>query len=641
MYLIDFELPAFILSVFCLLYCIIVKRRQFILKRSFKEILTNQHSMYMVMIISHIMSALSSVIGVHLQKIASPEIYPWQYFFHMLYYIFHATLSVSFTVYIMNVNGTSRGRKKVFYILFILPYILSEILILINPFTSLVFSMDAPNYLYERGPLMYLLYGFGVIYLLYGFVNFFKFKRAISRTDSYAVGFVVVLAAMGILVQAIFPKFLVELFAEAIAFLALLVLLEEKSGDMDPITGALNKRSFDNNNRKYIETNQKFTIILIGLTNLDLYSRVFSVTETNHLLLEISNFLSTIASEQHIYSYRYGSFALVAPNKTDAENEVKCDQLLERFSQTWSTKAGDILVDAAITCLNYPTDVTSIFEIEDIIDIDYRQHQMGSYIVSKDELYEHKRWINIEKALKNAIDEDRLMVYLQPIWSSVKQRTIAAEALIRVNDEILKNYSPEVYIPIAEKSGLIKEIGLYVFEEVCRFISKNDMKSLGIEYIELNLSIYQFIYEDLVTKLEEIRNRYHVDSSCINLEITESASLNEAPAVIETIRRLTEIGYKFSLDDFGTGYSNIVRTFQIEYRNVKIDKSILWSSNKTDDNGYRNLNYLYNIVKNIGSTIIQEGVETEEQLNTVLNLGCDLIQGFYFSKPISQSEFIE
>ena len=143
----------------------------------------------------------------------------------------------------------------------------------------------------------------------------------------------------------------------------------------------------------------------------------------------------------------------------------------------------------------------------------------------------------------------------------------------------------------------------------------------------------------MLDKYDAIRAKYKVNTDAINLEITESVSFNEVPSVKELINSFREKGYHFSLDDFGTGYSNLVGLFSCDYRNIKIDKSLLWeaeANHKTD----KLLQRLTELINNLGYNVIQEGVETKEQLDKVLGYGCDMIQGFYFSKPMPGKDFI-
>ena len=639
MYTISFELAALILTLTCLIYSLTVKRRQYMVRGSLGTLLQNQHFVFLLLLLSNLLSAASSVGGVFLQTIASEQVVGFQYLLHELYFVFHSTLSICFSLYIMNVNGTSVGRSKLFYFLFVLPYLLAELLILTNRFTSLAFYMDE-NFIYHRGPLMPVLYAIGALYIILGLVFFLRYSEAISRVDRYAIAVVILTAALGIVVQALHPQLLVELFAEALAFLMLMVLLEEKSGHIDPVTGALNRLAFTDANRRLIQTGQHYGIVLIKLTNLELYSRLFGGREMESLLVQIVAWLTSVSSPQDCFSYGQEQFAVLVMDPAPEAADRMAETILERFGQDWHIRAMTLRLEVAVAVAHVPEEIDTLEQIEELLASSYQKREAGSHMLAYDEIASLRQTRSTELALRRAIENGALRVWYQPIWSAEKQRTVAAEALLRIDDDEFRGVSPEVYIPIAEKSGLIQEIGSYVFSEVCRFLAQNGEKAPQLEYLELNLSLYQFLYDDVVAHFEQLRSVYRVPTEKLNLEITESASDSSAAGVLESIQRFRTLGYTFSLDDFGTGYSNLNRLISRNFLNVKIDKSLLWDADRNEDTR-RLLESMMRIIHTLGCHIVQEGVETPEQLEQVTNFGCDLIQGYYFSRPLPEQEFLQ
>ncbi len=642
MYKISFEPAAFILSFVCLVYIIATKRRQYRIPKGIKNKFTSQHFVFLLLLISNITSISSSVLGVYLTSIIektgpNDDLIFWQYLFHFLYFVFHASLSCLFSLYILNVTGSSVGRSKLFYCLFLAPYVLSELLILTNYWTEFAFYMDSSNG-YHRGVLMPLLYAMGAVYVVLGFVFFFKYKKAISKVDSVAIGSVIIVATLGIVVQAIRSDILIELFAEAIAFLIMMMVLEEKRGLIDQVTGLLNRTAFIDENRKLIETNQSYELVLFVISNMDNYQQVIDEREQDHVLLEISTWLTQTFPEDDIYTYHINKFACLT--KKSGESKRIVEKILDRFSVDWRFGSYKHRIDAVVTSLKIPEEIRTMTELENIISSSYTKQRSGSFYVPFEDVFELSNIHNRERQLKSAIEENKLTVSYQPIWSYNEKKTVACEALIRVNTPELKDLSPEVYIPVAERTGLIREIGLFVFEEVCRFLTNERLKKTSVRYIEINMSLFQFLYDDLVESFETIRKKYNVDPGMINLEITETASASDVKRFEETIEKFKSLGYSFTLDDFGTGYSNLVGLLQSDYKNVKIDKSLLWRA-ETDEKTRSLLSGVIGLVRSSISGVVQEGVETAEQLDMVTGFGCDLIQGYYFSKPISGEAFLD
>ena len=215
----------------------------------------------------------------------------------------------------------------------------------------------------------------------------------------------------------------------------------------------------------------------------------------------------------------------------------------------------------------------------------------------------------------------------------------SAEALIRLTDEKLGFVSPEEFIPIAERSGRILKIGEIVFESVCRFLSEGVITQYGIKYIEVNLSVVECMQSSLSEKLFHTMNQYHLDPSQINLEITETATAERIGMLVKNMTELHKNGITFSLDDYGTGYSNISYMMSLPFHIIKIDKSLLWSSMK-NEKAMIALESIISMIRGMNMKILVEGVENEEMVELLKKLECHYLQGFYYSKPVPENEFI-
>lgn len=240
----------------------------------------------------------------------------------------------------------------------------------------------------------------------------------------------------------------------------------------------------------------------------------------------------------------------------------------------------------------------------------------------------------IERALAN----HGFHVYYQPIYSIEKKRFVSAEALLRLIDEKEGFISPEIFIPAAEKSGAIHKIGDYVLTEVFQFIASSEYKKLGLEYIEINLSVSQCMHHGLADSILESMSRYGVSSNQVNLEITESAASYDQSVMSENLEQLSAAGLTFSLDDYGTGYSNMYRIAALPLKIVKLDKTFV---NNQNGKMWTILQNTVRMIKDLNMEIVVEGIETEEMVKKFSDLKCDFIQGYFFSKPIPQREFVE
>lgn len=636
---IGLEMGSIILSVFCLAYSLTVKRQQYVPPKGMIEKFKSQHFVFLLLLINTLLSAVSSVWGAWLQGRASAETRFLQYLLHEVYFIFHTCVPASFTLYVMDVNGTTLGRKKSFYGVFLLPFVAAEVLTITNPLHSLIFYMDE-RFIYHRGPLIVLLYLVAAFYIILGIVNYVRYKQALSKSDGQAILAVIALAVAGILAQAFQSSLLLELFLESVAFLGLMILLENRGEETDLITGFYNRAAFARVNRRLMETGQSYTVLHVKQINLDLFSRLLSGRDRDRLIQTVAQWLRTVTDPENIFRFRTEDFAVILYGVEEREALALAETIRERYQQPWLVDEMNAQLEAVISVIRVPEDADSLDRLNDLMAAGYKKKVRGSVLVTGEQLAYVKRNVAVEKALRRALAEKTLQVWYQPIWSVSENKVVAAEALVRLIDPELGYVPPEEFIPIAERKGMIQDLGSYVFEEVCAFIQRNDIRTKGLAYIEINVSLYQFMHEGLMEDFGRLRGIYDVPVEQINIEITETASADEAPSVNETMHRMIGAGYTFSLDDYGTGYSNMVRLISSDYKNVKIDKSILWDAEQNESTA-RLLDNLIRVIRGLGLGVIQEGVETKAQLDRVVSSGCDLIQGFYYSKPLNEEEFLD
>jgi EAL domain-containing protein (putative c-di-GMP-specific phosphodiesterase class I) len=241
--------------------------------------------------------------------------------------------------------------------------------------------------------------------------------------------------------------------------------------------------------------------------------------------------------------------------------------------------------------------------------------------------------------LERGLKEHNFEMYYQPIYSIKEDRFVSAEALIRLKDRDYGYVSPGIFIPAAEQSGFIDEIGNFVIESVYKFVSTHNLKRLGLSYIEVNLSVEQCLKEHFADYIVGTQNEYNVRPERINFEITETAYNSAKDVLDRNIKKLKARGYQFSLDDYGTGYSNMQRVLNLPLKLVKIDKSLV--DDLDTENGASIVRNSIKMMQDIKLEVVIEGVETEEQLEILKSMGADYIQGFYFSRPLSELQFLE
>jgi PAS domain S-box-containing protein len=247
--------------------------------------------------------------------------------------------------------------------------------------------------------------------------------------------------------------------------------------------------------------------------------------------------------------------------------------------------------------------------------------------------------LSLENDLRKAIDLNQLQLHYQPKVGSLGKRTVGMEALVRWKHPSLGFVSPAKFIPIAEETSLIIQIGEWVFREACRQAVEWQKNGLGQLHVSLNLSAIQFSQKDLPNILARLLKETGMNPSLLELEVTESLLIHNIDAAVNMLNRLKELGICISIDDFGTGYSSLAYLKRLPLTTLKIDQSFVRGLS-TDEGDRKIVRAVIGMATDLGLKVVAEGVETEQQFNFLREHGCHVIQGYFFSRPLPPNEFV-
>ncbi len=238
----------------------------------------------------------------------------------------------------------------------------------------------------------------------------------------------------------------------------------------------------------------------------------------------------------------------------------------------------------------------------------------------------------------NALESKQFSIYLQPQYNHSTGLIVGAEALVRWIHPEKGMISPAAFIPIYEKNGLITKLDMYVFEEVCAFQRKCIDAGYAVVPISVNFSKHDIFSPNFIDNIEAIREKYSVQSKYLRVEVTESTLMTSVKAMNEVLSKLHDLGYIIEMDDFGSGYSSLNVLKDLEFDIIKLDMLFL-SEDNTNGRGGTILSSVVNMAKWLGIPIIAEGVETVEQADFLRSIGCDYIQGYLYSRPLSVTDY--
>lgn len=244
----------------------------------------------------------------------------------------------------------------------------------------------------------------------------------------------------------------------------------------------------------------------------------------------------------------------------------------------------------------------------------------------------------IESYMEEALANNEFVVVYQPKTFTNNEKIAGAEALVRWHHNNTM-VPPNKFIPLFEKNKFIIKLDLYIFEQVCKDLAEWKKSYDFVPTISINVSKEHFINENFIDEYVQLTDKYNIDRTTIDLEITESATIDQNIDILKVLNTIKKQGFIISIDDFGTGYSSLSMLQNMPIDIIKIDKIFIDQANLNNNKNI--INYIMMLAKRLEVNTIVEGVETKAQVDFVKNLKCDMIQGYYYSKPISMTEFTD
>ena len=418
----------------------------------------------------------------------------------------------------------------------------------------------------------------------------------------------------------------------------------------DPLTGLYNRVHFE----EYLHhalaiakrTESILAVLFIDLDRFKTINDTLGHDIGDEVLIEVSNRLKLTLRESDFIS-RWGGdeFVVILENLSNVKTTSTVAQnIINKLQEPIYIETHKLITTASIGIALYPqngTDANTLIKHAD--SAMYLAKDMGKnrYRHYSDE-FSHtiKKRLDIDIALRSALNANEFYVVYQPQYSLKTKQIIGIEALIRWENETLGFVPPDKFIPIAEESGVIIDIGYFVFESACKAFQTLRQKDLHLKYVAINVSSIQFSDAALLERFIDIANRYHLKPSDIEIEITERFMMEDITLNTQLLEKFRQKGFRISIDDFGTGYSSMSYLKRLPIDTLKIDKSFIDDVGKNDgDNTV--VEAIIALAQKLGYLIVAEGIETKEQEEFLANAECDLGQGYYFSKPITTDEIIQ
>ncbi len=419
----------------------------------------------------------------------------------------------------------------------------------------------------------------------------------------------------------------------------------------DYLTGLGNRRFFIEMLESSVKENvDKYTyLLLIDLDHFKTINDTLGHDIGDQLLIDVTKRMTTMSkSGKHFVARLGGDEFCILSKGFDTNEECLADaqefseDLLSAIKCSYIIEGNHLFISASIgiSIINNPKLQANEFLKEaDIAMYEAKTKGRDGIIVFNDELCQAiEKKLEIERHLHFAVDHNEIKLVFQPQVNS-KGKIIGCEALARWKNEEIGDISPDVFIPIAENTGYIIELGEYILESALQTLVMWTQKGIKLGQISINISMRQFLDNSFVPMVEKLFDRYNIYGSKTQVifEITETSTSDNLKKIIDVIYELKQFGIKFSMYDFGTGYSSLSYLREIPIDELKIDKSFI--ARLEDEQQALLVKSIIEISKNMNLCIVAEGVEKKYQKDFLEELDCNLYQGYYFHQPVDAREF--
>lgn len=412
----------------------------------------------------------------------------------------------------------------------------------------------------------------------------------------------------------------------------------------DELTGLGNKRKMRDKVIQEIKDNKPFSLICLDLDRFQNINDSYGYTVGDHVLEEVAKRLSSIILNNDLIARKDGDKFIILVRESDEMNiHQLCHRILFEIPRPFNINNNRIYTTTSIGVCSYPDDGQNFDELlkKAVHAMNAAKNERKNHFKFFDKELEKEtyRKIELEKYLREAIENNEFTLYYQPRVDTSTKKIVGMEALLRWTPVNLGSVPPVEFIPIAEETGIIVPVGYWVLENAIK--QTKEWHQLGYRNLKvsINLSPVQLLEPDIDDRIIETVKRFEYPPELLELEITENSALESNTSLFQKLKRLKDTGIQISIDDFGTGYSSLSYLRDFPVNRLKIDRSFLEDIKKLGDSPI--VRTIIAMAKSLSFHVTAEGIELEEQIKYLQDHGCDELQGFYFSKPVKSSDFLK
>lgn len=541
--------------------------------------------------------------------------------------------------------------KKPQIIFFTVLSVIYCILVITTPISKLLFYLDK-NGAFHYGRMSFVLYCMPILFAMYSLVSLQINRKVLSKLEKNLMVFFNATTILLVLSMIVLPQLPIIYFWITVAATGIFLTMQSPDRYLDNTTSAFNEDGLVVMLNDRIEREKPFSVLFMavhdfegikdGFTNENkkrVYSKICSNLRYKGLKKKDRPKIDVFRDNDNIY-IMFHEAAKAENLAMQIGSEVTDGIYLDENAKSVKLVAKMLLFD-------FPGRIRTEEQFYSVIKYfltdDYYNRYNEMQFINEEFYRKKKRYDDVRHLVEEAIRTDGIEMYYQPIYSTQKKDFHSAEALVRLRDTTTIGFvSPEEFIPIAEKEHLILQLEELILRKICSFIRSANLQELGVNYMEINLSGNQCVQADLAEQLQNLINEYNISPEFINFEVTETATIDNGDCLIRNMQELQSHGSTFALDDYGSGASNLKYLVEYPFEIVKLDKSIVWTHfGATNSKTKAVLPLSVHMLREMKVRIVAEGVENAEQKEELERMGVQYLQGYYFSKPISEEEYIQ
>ena len=567
--------------------------------------------------------------------LSRPELAWMTEFSLTILYLLQVLVPVSMLNYVRTFYETDRVLPRWVRLCRCGPTLMIVTLILLNHWHGLFFRVDSSG-TYLRGPYYLGMYLFAGGYILAVTIVSHLHAEQMGWQKVRAIYELLLVVSVCVVFQFVYHDILLTGFGIAMCISILFFTINNPYQYTDSLTGLFDLNYFREQATYYLQRKKSFHVLEVDLCQLKRINRILGTDTGNQALIQAAQLLRQTGRNLRVFRSSGKHFLLICPTISDyvaAQQKIR-----DMFSQPMEIGGSSVYSPVVICGVMHAEQLDSceflVGYLEYLSSLVTQTNRTVLIQGDQETLKGFRYMQEIELFLQTALEKDLFEVYFQPVYSTTQKRYVSIEALSRLRHPVLGPVSPEIFIGLAEKNDQIARLGLLQMRRICGFLKARPELFEQLQSVKINLSPLEILKKGHIQQLIQTIRDSGIPTSFFAFEITETVATDYSESLRKAVDLFTEAGIGLCLDDFGSGYANLNSVVKLPFSVIKMDRSLL-SGICTDEKAaalYRNT---VTVLRNMDFTVIAEGVETKTELELLSGWGVDIIQGFYFSPPLS------